>query len=179
MSGSQSPKPGDKIIDASAFTLVDTTPKHIATRTKLRDGAEKALANLGRLTPEYIARAGISEAEIKRLLGLGEEHKELGIHHAASAKLTELLFETRIERGHEIGTGLAELAAQIRRRAERSADGAELLGPIADLLEYQYGPAARASLTKEKKATAAPSKPAPAKPDTKPETTKPETAIKA
>lgn len=74
---------------------------------------------------------------------------------------------------------LSELAAQIRRRAERSADGAELLGPTADILECQYGPAARASLTKEKKAAAAPSKPAPAKPDTKPETTKPETATKA
>ena len=43
-----------------------------------------------------------------------------------------------------------ELAAQARRRAKRDPAGSEVLGPLADLLEYQSAPAMKAVATKEK-----------------------------
>ena len=77
-----------------------------------------------------------------------EKHKQIVALHAAASKLAELLHETRMDRGHQIATRLAEIVEQARRRAERSPNGAEILGPLADLFEYQLGPAQKAVNTR-------------------------------
>jgi len=43
----------------------------------------------------------------------------------------------------------AEFAAQAGRRADRVENKPEVLGPLATLLDYQYGPAKQAAATKE------------------------------
>jgi len=55
-----------------------------------------------------------------------------------------------MDRGHAIATRLAEIAEQARRRADRSLNGPAILGPLADLLDYQLGPAQKAVTTRAK-----------------------------
>ncbi|HLM72420.1 MAG TPA: hypothetical protein VK459_07010, partial [Polyangiaceae bacterium] len=109
-----------------------------------------AVANIARLTPTQLKAAGINPDEAAAIVSLAAEHKQIGALYAAAAKLTELLHETRMDRGHAIATRIAEIAEQARRRADRSPNGAEILGPLADLLDYQLGPAQKAVTTRAK-----------------------------
>jgi len=148
MNDPKNPKPGDPHIDASDYPLDDYTPEYLQTLTKLRAGYEKAVANIARLTPAQLKAAGISPEDAAALDFLTAEHKQLGVLYEASAKLTELLHETRMDRGHIIATRLAEAAQQARRRAHRSVNGPEILGPLEELLDYQLGPAMKALATR-------------------------------
>jgi hypothetical protein len=150
MSDPKNPLPGDLHIDASDIAVIDLTPDYLRSLTKLHTGHEGAVANIARLTPAQLNAAGINPSEAAVIVSLAAEHKQIGVLHAAAAKLTELLHETRMDRGHAISTRIAEIAEQARRRAERSANGAEILGPLADLLEYQLGPAQKAVTTRTK-----------------------------
>lgn len=172
MSDMKNPVPGDQGIDSTEFKLKDLTPEHLNSLTKLREGYKKALSNLANMKPEYMEMTGINPKEVARVLSVAEEHERLVMHHEASAKLTELLYETKQDRGHLIATSLAETAAHIRRRAERAPNSAEILGPVAELLDYQSGPAYRAAATREKKAAPPKENDAAGKPGTeKPEKT--------
>jgi hypothetical protein len=154
------PIPGEQVIDASNVKLTDITPEEIVRLTKVRDGFEKAVANVVNLKQDDVERAGLNEKDIARLVLAFADDTRIGELLPSSAKLTELLYETQQLRRHDIGTILAELAAQARRRADRSANAAQVLGPLGELLDYQYGPGAKAAATKEKskdaKAAAAP-----------------------
>lgn len=149
MSDPKHPKVGDLIIDATSVTLVDITPGRVRQLTKVRDGYAAAVENVVHLATTGVERAGLNPTEIQRLQALSLEDAHLGELHAAAQKLTELLYETRLERRHEIATLLGEFAAQARRRADRVANTHEVLGPLAALLEYQYGPAKQAAATRE------------------------------
>jgi hypothetical protein len=155
------PKPGDQVIDVSDMVLVDITPEHISKLVKLHDGADKAMANIERLKPAEIERAGLNEKDVTRALGLIAEHRRLEGILPAAEKLVELIFENKLDRGHQIGLLLGEIATQARRRGERDPKGAEILGPLADLFEYQYGPANKAVATRERNAKAAKTSPTP------------------
>lgn len=144
------PEPGDKHIDASAVPLRDLTPEYIRTLTKLRGGYLKAVACVERLTPEQLKANGINPQEVAALVTQTAEHKQLSSFHEASAKLTEMFHDSKMEKGHQIATRLAEMAEQARRRADRSQNSAEILGPLAELLEYQFSPAEKALSTKTK-----------------------------
>lgn len=150
MSDPKNPVPGDLHIDASDIAVIDLTPEHLKALTKLRAGHEVAVANIARLTPAQLKAAGINPDEAAVIVSLAAEHKQIGALHAAAAKLTELLHETRMDRGHAIAMRIAEFAEQARRRADRSPNGAEILGPLADLLDYQLGPAQKAVTTRTK-----------------------------
>jgi hypothetical protein len=150
MNDPKHPLPGDSHIDASDIAFKDYTSGYIKGLTKLHVGYESAVANVGRLTPTQLQVAGINTDEAAAVVALAEEHKYIGVLHAAATKLTELLHDTRMDRGHQIATRLAEIAEQARRRADRSPNGAEILGPLADLLKYQLGPSQKAVSTKEK-----------------------------
>lgn len=50
----------------------------------------------------------------------------------------------------ERGPGRVLLPVQAKRRAERSPNGAEILGPLTDMLQYQLGPAYKGAATKAK-----------------------------
>jgi len=143
------PKVGDLIIDATGIPLVDITPDRVRQLTKVRDGYEAVVTHVVQLAAGDVERAGLNPAEIQRLQTLAADDAHLGELHAAAQKLTELLYETRLLRRHEIATLLAEFAAQARRRAERVENKPEVLGPLATLLDYQYGPAKQAAATKE------------------------------
>jgi hypothetical protein len=69
----------------------------------------------------------------------------------ASAEMTELLHHTYLDRSHKIAMRIAEATEQVRRRADRSPNGAEILGAVADMIEYQLAPAQKAMATKAKK----------------------------
>ena len=143
------PNIGDLSIDASGIVLVDITPDRVRQLTKVRDGYEAVITHVVQLAAADVARAGLNPADIQRLQALSAEDAHLGQLHAAAEKLTELLYETRLQRRHEIATLLGEFASQTRRRADRAENGHEVLGPLAALLEYQYGPAQQAVATKE------------------------------
>ena len=150
MSDPKHPVIGDMNIDASDVEVTDITPEQVQKLTKLRDGFEAAVDNLMQLKPADLARAGLNEKEIARLGPLVAKDKRIGELLPPAAKMHELLHETRQETRHEIALILAEGAAQARRRADRVQNEAEVLGPVAPLMEYQYGPAAKAAATKEK-----------------------------
>ena len=157
MSDPKNPTPGDLHIDATDIAVIDLTPEYLQTLTKLRAGFEKGVANIARLTPAQLKAAGINPDDAATIVALTAEHKRISALHEASAKLTELLHETSMDRGHTIATRLAEATEQAKRRADRSPNGAEILGPLADLLQYQLGPAYKGAATKAK-AKAAPEK---------------------
>jgi len=146
---------GELHVDATDVKVTDITPEQILKLTKVRDGYEEAVEHVLNLKDEDVARAGINPAEITRLGAVFADDARIGELLPASEKLTELLKEARLLRRHDIGTILAEIAAQARRRADRSQAPAEVLGPLDTLMEYQYGPGAKASATKEKAKEAA------------------------
>ena len=159
----KNPKPGDLHINASALTVVDLLPEQISKLSKLRDGYESALDSLASLSPQAATHEGIHPAEIERAVTLAAEIKSLDIFSPAADKLAELVRETRLDRGHQLAGILPEAAAQARRRADRDPNGASsILAPLEELLAFQYGPAAKATLTREKaKAKDTPEQPKP------------------
>ena len=160
MSDPKKPVPGDKIIDASDYELVDITPDQILRLIKFHDGSDKALANCERLKEIERERAGINEKDFQTLLGLIAEYRGISALLPAADKLAELLYETSLERAHRISLAFGEICAQARRRATRDPKGAEILGPLQDLLDYQFGPARAATATRAKNAKNAPGSPA-------------------
>jgi len=154
MSDPKNPKPGDLSIDASDIPVVDMTPEQIQKASKLRDGADAAIENVLLLTPQQLSRAGINPDDVARLGDLYQERKRAMSLRPAVDKLSELLYESTIDRGHKISLLLGEMTAQARRRAEHEPNGDEILAPMETVLEYQYGPATRAALTKKKAAEA-------------------------
>jgi hypothetical protein len=154
MNDPTNPVPGDLSIDATELNAVDITPDEILRLLKFRDGVAKALANIERLKPEEMARAGINEKEVARARGLIAEYRRCETFHPAAEKLVELVHETKLDRAHQLCMIMGEIGHQARRRAAKDPKGAEILGPLADLLEYQYGPANRAAATRAKAAMA-------------------------
>jgi hypothetical protein len=150
MSDPKKPVPGDRTIDASDVPVVDFTPERIATLVKFREGVALAMANVLRLRPEDMERAGINEKDVERARTLIAERQRIEEVLPAAMKLAELLYETKLDKEHRISLIFGELAAQARRRAKRDPAGSEVLGPLADLLDYQSGPAMKAVATKEK-----------------------------
>lgn len=154
MTNFKNPKPGDPGVDASDIALVDITPDEIRAYIKFRAGIERALACLENLKPEDIDRAGLNPKTVQETLELIADYRRASELHPAAAKLAEMLYETKMERAHRISLNLGELAAQGRRRGERAPNGGEILGPLADLLDYQYGFAKKSAATRAKKAKA-------------------------
>jgi hypothetical protein len=150
MKDPQNPQPGDLVIDASQLDVVDMASDMINNLIKVRDGIEKAVANVERLKPEEMRRAGINPMEVDRVRDLMAQYRRAEALLPAARKLAELVYETKVYRGHEISQILGEIAAQARRRGERAPDGAEILGPLEELFEYQYGPAKKAVATRDK-----------------------------
>jgi len=149
------PVPGDRIIDASDLVMKDITPEVISSLIKFRAGADKAIENIERLKPLEIARAGLNEGDVVRLISLAAEHRRTVELLPAAEKLVELLYETQYDRAHEISLLFGEMCSQARRRAARSPNGGEILGPLEDLFDYQCGPAIKAAATRAKAAKAA------------------------
>ena len=69
------PVPGDQSIDVTDIKCIDITPEQIGKLVKLHDGADKAMANIERLKPSEIKRAGIDPEEIDRAIALIAEYR--------------------------------------------------------------------------------------------------------
>jgi hypothetical protein len=70
MSDPKHPKPGDRAIDATDLETLDVTSDVISNFVKFHEGADKAMANLERLKPMEIERAGINEKSVQQVLVL-------------------------------------------------------------------------------------------------------------
>jgi hypothetical protein len=90
----------------------------------------------------------VSADEVKRALDLKVQYDRCEELLPPAEKLVELLRETRLEYGHQVGIILGEIAAQARRRADRDPKAAEILGTLSDLLEYVSAPAIKANKTR-------------------------------
>jgi hypothetical protein len=152
MSDATKPKPGDLSIDVTDLTVYDLTSEQINAKTKLRPGFEKAVECLGRLTPDQVKQVGLSADEIDRSGALMTQYNRAHEVLPAARKLVELLCETKIETGHQIGIILSGSASHVRHRAERDAKAAEVMGALADLLNYVSAPAKKAAATRRKAA---------------------------
>lgn len=161
MSNPLHPVPGDLVIDASDLTVYDLTPAQIKKKIKVRDGFEEAVGCLVRLEPEEVKQAGLNPDDIAASTVLLAQYERAQEVLPAAEKLAELLRETKIETGHRIGVILGNAASQVRRRAERDPDAAELLGKLSDLLTYVSAPAKKAAVTRNKAAKDDSAPPAP------------------
>ncbi|UQA54796.1 hypothetical protein [Polyangium aurulentum] len=153
MSDPKNPLPGDQSIDATDVNLVDITPEQMLKLIRIRDGLEGAAANILRLTPDDIDRIGLNPGDVQRAVSLIEQYERIEALLPAAAKLFEMLTETRAVRAHELSLLFGEIAAQARRRGRRDARGGEIMGPLAELFAYQYGPAQKAVATRAKSKT--------------------------
>lgn len=145
------PHVGSMSIDASDVTPIPLTAEQVLQKIKVRAGFEGAVACLSLLSAEQIQMAGISGDEIKRALEHKLQYDRCDELLPVAEKLVELLRDTKIEHGHQICAILSEIAVQARRRAERDPKAAEVLGVIADLLEYVRAPALKAAATRAKR----------------------------
>ncbi len=152
MSNPKEAVPGDLIIDASDIQdVVDVTAEEISGFVKFHDGYEKALANLERLKPDDIDRAGINPKAVQDAVALIAQHRHCEKLLPAAEKLAELIYETKMERAHRISLLIGEIVSQAKRRGQGSAEAGLVLGPLKDLLDYQLGPANKAVVTRKKK----------------------------
>ena len=163
MSDPTHPKPGDLSINAEDLAVVNVTPEVIRSYLKFHDGVEKAISCIENLKPIDIERAGLNPATVQDTLTLLADYRRACELLPAAEKLAELLYETKMHRAHHISLNFGELAAQARRRGERNAKGAEILGALKDLLDYHYGPAQKGAATRAK-SKANPTAGQPAKP---------------
>jgi len=150
MSDPKHPAVGAMSIDASDIIPADLTPDQIQHKTKVRAGFPNALAALKRLSPDQIQVSGVNANEVQRALNLKVQYDRCDELLPAAEKLVELLRETKLEHGHQIGIILGEIAAQVRRRADRDPKAAEVLGTISDLLDYISAPGLKAAKTRAK-----------------------------
>lgn len=150
MTDPKNPKPGDRSIDATDVPLVDITPEHMLKLIRIREGLGDAAGDILRLTPEDIDRIGLNPGDVQRAFSLIEQYERLEALLPAAAKLLEMITETRAVRAHELSLLFGEIASQARRRGERDPRGAEIMGPLANLFAYQYGPAQKAVATRAK-----------------------------
>jgi len=150
MSDPKHPVPGDQSIDITDLKLTDITPDQAQKLTKPHNGIEKAVANVLQSDPEARKRAGVTGDVIDELTSLWATYQRVEEVLPAVEKLAELVKETRQVSGHEIAFRIGEIANQIRRRADRSANAGEVLAPFEALFDYQFGPAIKAAATKEK-----------------------------
>ncbi|MDI1434192.1 hypothetical protein [Polyangium sorediatum] len=150
MSDPKHPKPNDQVFDLSDLILVDITPDHISRLSKLRDGYHVAVETIVTASSLALQRAALHPGEVQALAASWADVQRIDEVVPAVEKLLELLHETRLVRGHEIAMRLGEMVQQIRRRADRSPDGAEILAPFEKLLAYQSAPALKAVATREK-----------------------------
>lgn len=150
MSNPKHPKAGDRTMDLSDIEVVDITPDHVAHLSKLRDGHAGAIAALLAANLMARQRAGLNEVEVAELSAIWAAYQRIEEVLPAVEKLLELLHETRLVRGHEIAYRLGEMAHQVRRRADRSANGAEVAAPFEALLEYHFATGQKAAAAREK-----------------------------
>jgi len=164
MSDPKHPRPYDQTFDLSDLQLVDITPEHISHLTKLREGHPVAIDNVISASSVALKRACIHPDEPQLVAALWADVQRLDEVQPAVEKLLELIKETRLMRGHEIALRLGEMAQQVRRRAERAPDGAEIMALFERLLAYQSAPALKAAATRDKARAneEAPSTPSPA-----------------
>lgn len=155
MSDPKNPVPGDQHIDASDLVLVDITTEEIGKLLKLHDGSDKAIDNAKRLTDKDVAKAGINPDDFQVLLGIIADYERASAFLPSAEKLVELLYETKMERAHHMSVMFGEICSQARRRAKRDPKGAQILGPMQDLLDYHYGPARQGAVTRVKNAKVA------------------------
>lgn len=141
MADPKHPKSGELVIDASDIITVDLTAEQIRGLTKTREGFGEAVECLKRLSPEQIQTLGLNPAEITRIAGLKVDFDRASELLGPAEKMVELLRETRMYRGHQVGLVLSEMANQARHRGEKDAQAAQLLGMLGDLMSYIYGPA--------------------------------------
>ncbi|MDI3281760.1 hypothetical protein [Polyangium sp. 15x6] len=150
MSDPKHPKAGDRTMDLSDIPLVDITPDHVAHLSKLREGHAGAIAAVLTAAAAARQRAGLSEVEVAELNANWAAYEQIEEVLPAVEKLLELLHETRLVRGHEIAYRLGEMAHQVRRRADRSANGAEVAGPFEALLDYHFATGQKSAAAREK-----------------------------
>jgi len=150
MSDPKHPKVGDRAVDITDVELVDITPDHIPRMTKLREGHPSAITAI--LGADLVARkrAGLSDSEVSDLDALWAKCQRIDEVLPAVEKLHELLVETRLVHGHEIGIRLGEMAHQVRRRADRSPNKGEVAGPFEALLDYHFATGQMAAAAREK-----------------------------
>jgi hypothetical protein len=144
--------PGDLSIDASGLQVVDILAESIRRMSKLHDGYGKAVDNLLRLKPEEVERAGLNQSQIDRLGTLKVENDRIEKLQPAAEKLVDILRDTGAMRRHEMAIIIGEQAAQARRRADHSSARSQILGPLNDLLDYQFGPAQKGAATRVRNA---------------------------
>src|SRR5262245_2297093 len=101
MSDPKHPLPGDLSIDATDVDVVDITPDQLIKLLKLHGGAVKALANIERLEPSEIKRAGVNPDQVDRAIALIAEYRRCEALLPAAEMLAELLYETKMDRGHQ------------------------------------------------------------------------------
>ena len=151
MNDPKHPVVGDMAIDATDITQAELTLEQIQQKTKVRAGFSKAVAALKRISPSQIQVSGINGDEVQRALDLKVQYDRCEELIPPAEKLVNTLRDTRLEYGHQIGIILGEIAAQVRRRADRDPKAAEVLGPLEDLLNYISAPGLKAAKTRAKK----------------------------
>jgi hypothetical protein len=144
------PKVGDLHIDVTDIKVVPIYTDEVSKLSKTRPGFEVAVECFLRLTPELMDRSGINPVVAQKAAELMATNNRCLEVLPAAEKLVELLRETRLHARHELAGILTEVGAQARRRAERDPNGTEILAALEELLDYQYGPAAKAIATKIK-----------------------------
>lgn len=146
------PEPGDMHIDATAVPLHAVADEDIRRKVKLREGSDKAMANILRLTDEEVAQAGLNMDDVNRLRGWIGEYRLAAQFLDSAERMTEKLEQTTLCHGHEISLLIGEIASQARRRARQSPHRGAILDSLGDVLEYQSAPAKKAAATREQKA---------------------------
>jgi hypothetical protein len=136
----------------------DRIAEQIAELVKIRDSAEKAMADLAHLKAAGIQRAGLNDDDVERAIALSAEVRRAEALLPIAEELVDLLHETRVDRGHQLILLFGEIATQTRG-GELAPTGDELLRRLADLLEELYSPASKAAATEER---APPEEPPPA-----------------
>jgi hypothetical protein len=144
------PEPYDLHLDLSDIKIVNLHPEQVASYSKTRPGYKKAIECLLRLSPELIERVGVNPATLGKAQEFLSTDGRCDEVFPAAEKLVELVHETRLNARHELAGIIGEVAAMARRRSERDPKGAEILAALQELLDYHYGPAAKALATKEK-----------------------------
>jgi hypothetical protein len=143
-------KVGDLTVSAEGVAVIKVTPEEIQRYIKFRDGVEKAITCVETLKAEDIKRAGLNPVTVQETVELIAEYRHMCELHPVAERLTEMLYDTKMNRAHRISLNFGELASQGRRRGERDPNGAEILGPLMDLLDYQFGPGKKGASTRAK-----------------------------
>jgi hypothetical protein len=155
MSDPKRPDLNDMVVDATDLDFLEDLPEK-ATQGMQGEGDPKqrqdSLQEIYANQPTIGARAGISDEEVKELMGLWDKIERIDVYYPTVKKLEEKMRETRAKLVDQHRKLVSSITTTVKGRAKQ-AKNSDLTDKYGNTLTYNAAAAKKGADTKRKNAS--------------------------